>query len=119
MTAAAAGVAATSASERKRIAVIATVVRRGSHALHFLNRLLFGYGWKGNWHLPALEVASLYVDQHSGADLARTLAPAHGIELFPSVTAAISRGGDRLAVDGILIVGEHGEYPADELGRTL
>ena len=28
-------------------------------------------------------------------------------------------GGDQLAVDGILIIGEHGNYPSNQLGQIL
>src|SRR5262245_56040711 len=41
---------------RKKVALLATVVRKYSHAQHFIDRLLEGYGWEGRHHFPPLEL---------------------------------------------------------------
>src|SRR6478672_389788 len=45
--------------KRKRIALLATEVRKYSHAQHFIDRFLEGYGWQGKHHYSQLELAGL------------------------------------------------------------
>ena len=47
---------------RKRIAFLGTEVRTHSHAQHFLDRLALGYGWRGQWQEPRLDIASVFLD---------------------------------------------------------
>src|SRR5262245_29691120 len=46
---------------KRRIALIATEARKYSHAQHFIDRVLEGYGWQGRHHRPQLELAGLYM----------------------------------------------------------
>jgi len=102
-----------------RIAVIATVYRYRSHAQHFTDRFLVGYPRAGRWHRPAIRVASLYVDQRPEGDESTDRAREFGLEIYPSIAEALRCGGDRLGVDGVLIMAEHGEYARNELGQIL
>src|SRR5207248_2613963 len=43
----------------------------------------------------------------------------HGFPLYPDVAGALTLGGDRLAVDGVLLIGEHGDYPYNDKGQKL
>jgi hypothetical protein len=103
----------------KQVCLIATEVWKFSHAQHFLDRLLEGYGWHGQHHWPPLKLASLYVDQFPPNDLSRERARRHHVTLYPSIRDALTLGGTRLAVDGVLIIGEHGRYPRNAKGQTL
>jgi hypothetical protein len=103
---------------RKRIALIATEVRLHSHAQHFIDRFLTGYAWEGGWRSPEVELVSLYVDQFPQNDLARGTAARHGVPIHDTVRAALTLGGPRLAVDGVVVIGEHGTYPKTPLGQT-
>ena len=103
----------------KRVAILATVVRKYSHAQHFIDRFLEGYGWQGRHHYPEVKLASMYVDQFPEDDLARDRSRRHGVPIFPSVEESLTLGGSKLAVDGVLIIGEHGRYPRNEKGQTL
>ena len=38
---------------------------------------------------------------------------------YPTIAEALTLGGEELAVDGVLIIGEHGEYPTNEKGQRL
>ena len=38
---------------------------------------------------------------------------------YPTIAEALTLGGEELAVDGVLIIGEHGEYPTNEKGQCL
>ena len=55
---------------------------------------------------------SLYIDQFPENDLARATAKRHGVPIHPTVEDALTLGGSNLAVDGVVIIGEHGDYPA-------
>ncbi len=111
--------AAAAAGRRKRVAAICTVYYPLSHADVFLGRLLEGYRLNGVSHRPRLELASLYVDQFPANDMARDLAAEHGFKIYPTIAEALRCGGKRLAVDGVAIIGEHGQYPVNEKGQRL
>ncbi|MHB8521122.1 MAG: hypothetical protein ACYDH9_10230 [Limisphaerales bacterium] len=104
--------------KRGKVAIVATVIRRMSHAQHFVDRFLEGYGWQGEHHWPPFELAGLYVDQVPKDDLSRERAQRRGVKIFPTIEEALTLGGPKLAVDGVLIIGEHGDYPRNEKGQT-
>src|SRR5688500_8557272 len=106
-------------SKPKTVALLATEVRRHSHAQHFIDRFLEGYGWEGRWHHPKVELVSLYVDQFPEGDLARDRSKRFDVPIYPTVAEALTRGGEKLAVDGVVIIGEHGRYPRNEKRQTL
>lgn len=103
----------------KRIAVIATIYTYLSHAQHFADRFLVGYPVKGGWHRPSIQIASLYVDQKPEGDQSLDRAREFGFAVYPTVAEALRCGGDRIAVDGVLIIAEHGEYADNEKGQKL
>lgn len=103
--------------KRKRLAVVTTVWRYGSHAWHMAERFLVGYPVDGQWHKPDLEVVSAYVDQTPEDDLSRQRAEEFGFRIYPTIAEALRCGGDRLAVDAVLIIGEHGNYPTNAIGQ--
>jgi hypothetical protein len=104
---------------KKRIAFLGTEVRRHSHAQHFLDRMTQGYTWQGRWQAPRVEIAAVYIDQFPEGDLARQRISRHGLRQFPTIAEALTLGGSKLAVDGVVIIGEHGKYPRNEKGQTL
>ena len=104
---------------RKRIALVATVVRKHSHAQHFIDRFLEGFGWEGKWHHPEVDLVSLYIDQHPQGDLSRAREKHFGARIYPTIAEALTLGTSKLAVDGVVLIGEHGTYPRNEKGQTL
>lgn len=118
-TAAAGAVSAAPTTSRKKIALLGTVVHKHSHAQHFLDRFALGYAWDGQWQKPQADLASLYVDQFPTNDLARSRAKKYGIPIFPSIADALTLGTGKLAVDGVVIIAEHGDYPHNEKGQAL
>ncbi len=104
---------------RKRMAIITTEWRYHSHAWHMGERFLVGYPVNGRWHRPPVDVVSVYVDQTPDNDLSRQRADEFGFPIFPTIAEALRCGGDKLAVDAVLIIGEHGNYPNNELGQKL
>jgi hypothetical protein len=103
----------------QRIAIIATVYRYLSHAQHIGDRFLVGYPHQGNWHKPDMQVVSLYVDQKPAGDQSAERAQEFGFRVFPTIAETLRCGGEKLAVDAVLIVGEHGDYPRNEKGQIL
>lgn len=104
---------------RKRIAFLGTEVHLHSHAQHFLDRLSMGYSMGGEWRQPAVDVAGVYIEQFNEKDLGRQRIERYGHQLYPSVAEALTLGGSELAVDGVVIIGEHGQYPKNDRGQTL
>lgn len=104
-------------AKKKTIAVITTVWRYRSHSWHMAERFMHGYPLEGEWHDPPVEVVSAFVDQVGDDDLSRDRAERYGFKIYPSITAALRNGGDKLAVDGVLFIGEHGDYPINEYGQ--
>ena len=103
----------------KRIAVIATIYRYLSHAQHFADRFMVGYPYEGRWHRPDTQVVSLYVDQRPEGDQSTDRAREFGFSVYPTISETLRCGGDKLAVDAVLLIGEHGEYPRNEKGQVL
>jgi len=105
---------------RKRIAALATEFRKLSHAEVILDRILEGFGWEGRHYRPALDLVSLYMDQFPEGDLSREHASRFkNLKIYPTIGEALSCGGSDLAVDGVIIIGEHGNYPRNEKGQWL
>ena len=104
-------------TEPKRIAVIATVYTYLSHAQHFADRFVVGYPYEGRWHRPNTRIVSMYVDQKPAGDQSVDRAREFGFEVYPTIAAALRCSGDKLAVDAVLIIGEHGNYPSNEKGQ--
>ena len=102
-----------------RIAVIATVYRYSTHAQHIADRFLVGYPYEGRWHRPRPDVVSLYVDQRPPGDQSLERAREFGFQVYPTIAGALRCGGDKLAVDAVLLIGEHGDYPRNEKGQIL
>ena len=113
------GIPGGAAGGRQRIAFLGTVVRQHSHAQHFLDRLTAGQAWGGHWLEPRVEVASVYIDQFpQDGDLAHQRVNRHGLKLYPTIAEALCLGGSTLAVDGVVMIAEHGTYPRNDKGQT-
>ncbi len=106
-------------ADRKRLAVVTTEWRYHSHAWHMAERFLVGYPVNGAWHKPRIEVVAAYVDQTPENDLSRKRSKEFGFPIYPTIAEALRRGGKQLAVDAVLVIGEHGKYPKNNLGQTL
>ena len=66
-----------------------------------------------------MDLVSLYVDQIGDRDLSKDRAKRFpSMKMYPTIAEALTSGGSKLAVDGIVLVGEHGRYPRNEKGQT-
>ncbi len=106
---------------RPRVAALVTEFRKLSHGEVILDRFLEGFGWEGEHHRPAVDLVSIYMDQFPAGDLSREREARYAprLKIYPSIAAALRCGGDKLAVDGVVIIGEHGNYKQNEKGQTL
>ncbi len=105
--------------KRKKLAIVTTTWKFHSHAWHMGERFLVGYPLEGRWHQPPLDVVAAYVDQQPADDLSRSRSKEFGFPLYPSIAEALRCGGDTLAVDAVLVIGEHGDYPRNDIGQKL
>jgi len=105
---------------KRRLAVVTTAYHYLSHAYHICGRFFDGYLRAGRMHFPDWHIAGMYVDQPKRAgDLSREFAKEHDFTLYPEVAGALTLGGGKLAVDGVLLIGEHGDYPYNDKGQKL
>lgn len=111
--------ASLAAAEPKQVAALVTIYSHNSHADVIVSRLLEGYTLNGEGERPALRLASLYVDQFPANDKSRKLAEQYGFKIYDKPADALTLGGDKLAVDGVLLVAEHGDYPISATGQTV
>ena len=107
------------ADARKRMAIVTTEWRYHSHAWHMGERFLVGYPNQGRWHQPPFDVVAAYVDQQPDNDLSRRRSREFDFPIYPTIGEALRCGGNKLAVDAVLVIGEHGDYPRNEIGQKL
>ena len=106
-------------TRRPKVAAIFTVFRFRSHAFNILENFLGPYYFCGGLTDPGVDVVSFLADQFPHDDLAREVSQRFGIPLYDSIDQALCLGGDRLAVDAVLSIGEHGDYPYNEFGQHM
>jgi len=113
--------AAGAGKARPKVAVIATAYHYLSHAYHIVGRFLDGFEMHDGTglHRPDFEVASLFIEQTPANDLGRDKARRHDVRLAATVADALMLGTGRVAVDGVLLIAEHGEYPFNEKLQKL
>lgn len=104
---------------RPKVAAVFTAFAHRLHAHVILENCLEPYLFNGKWTDPAIDVVSFYADQFPKDDMARDVARDYQIPIFPTVAEALTLGGKKLAVDAVLLIGEHGDYPANEHGVRL
>ena len=102
--------------ERLPVAAVVTEYRRNSHADVIVGKILEGFSQDGGAG-PSLRLAALYTDQVPKSDLSRDLAKKYKFRIAGSIEEAITLGGARVAVAGVLSIGEHGTYPRNQKGQ--
>lgn len=123
-----------------KIAAICTTYFPASHADVIVSRWLEPHPTDAQWGWqPRTQIASLYVAQprpdrrlldtprtqwrsfsfNHDLELGQPIARAHGVPMFDTIRDALTLGGSSLAVDGVLLIGEHGDYPTNALGQKL
>lgn len=107
-------------AERKKIAAIVTSYFPRSHADVIVTKFLKGFPTDDGLLSPEVDVASMYLDQvHFRDDIGCAIAAEFGVPMYGSITQALTLGGSELAVDGVLLIGEHGDYAWNEKEQHL
>ena len=106
-------------SGRKRIAALSTTYHVRSHSDNFITRFLEGYWIDDRYYPPPCDIVSLYMDQVHPADIGNRLASAYGFPVVKSIEQALTLGTGKLAVDGVLQIAEHGNYPFNDRQQQL
>lgn len=112
-----AAIAADDSVRTKNVAAIVTVYYHNSHADIIVSRLLQTDTLDGKGKDSPLRLVSLYTDQKPANDISRMLAASHRFRLSDSIEDALTLGTGKLAVDGVLLIAEHGDYPRSRTGN--
>jgi hypothetical protein len=115
-----------------RLAVVTTAYFRNAHADVMVSRWLEPRPTDNQWQWPAgagkprTEIVSLYIapsTHHEEGDphreIGREIAKRRGVPVYDSIRGALTLDGPSLAVDGVLFIGEHGDYPLNDLGQKM
>jgi hypothetical protein len=106
-------------SQPKRIAAIITEYRPNSHADVIVGKYLEGYNQDRQAPYPRSKVVSIFTEQIPKADMSRDMSRKYNVPIFRTVADALTLGGEKLAVDGVLLIGEHGDYPTNDKAQKL
>lgn len=121
------------------IAALCTAYWPASHADVIVSRWLQPFpgderwGWQPQTRIASLHIAQLQPNDGAhlldvlpaergfsrGTEIGVSIARRHNVPLFDSIRGALTLGGEALAVDGVLLIGEHGDYPHNALGQHL
>ena len=101
-------------NQPRRIAAILTEYRPNSHADVIVGKYLEGYNQDQMAPYPESKIVSIFTEQVPENDMSRPMAEKYNIPIFRTVADALTLGGDSLAVDAVLLIGEHGVYPMND-----
>ena len=104
--------------KRPKVACVFTEFTYRSHAHVIVENFLVPYLFNGQLTDPGVEIVSFYGDQFPANDMSKKVANDFEIPIYPSIDKALCLGGEKLAVDAVLLIGEHGDYPDNEKGQT-
>jgi hypothetical protein len=107
------------AGRPKRVAALSSTYHVRSHSDNFITRFLEGYWINERLYRPPCRIVSLYMDQVHPADIGRRLAAAYGFPVVKTIADALTLGTGKLAVDAVLQIVEHGNYPFNDRGQHL
>lgn len=103
----------------RKIAAIITEYRPGSHADVVVGKYLEGFNQDDRPPYPRSKIVSMFTEQLPKADMSRERAKKYNVPIFRTAADALTLGGDKLAVDGVLLIGEHGDYPSNDKEQKL
>jgi len=106
-------------NQNKKVAAIITEYWSTNHADVIITKFLDGYVLNGRTYKPTVDIVSMFIDQFPANDMGKDMADKHGVNLYGSIREALLNGGDKFDLDGIIIIGELGEYPSNEIGQIL
>jgi len=122
--------------ELKTVAFIANAYQNSSHADVIGTKLFLGIPTDDGMVTPQVKIVSMWIDQvgannaggsvpDAGGTLVGTydtgvrIAKMNGTVIYPSIAEALCLGGNQLAVDAVVFIGEHGDYKYNRLGEKM
>lgn len=96
-----------------------------SHADVIGTKFFTGFPTDDGMIKPKVRIVSMYIEQPGPGgfgtrdNIGARIAQMNGVKLYPTVEDALTLGGDTLAVDGVIYVGEHGNFPYNRLNEKL
>ena len=103
----------------KKIAAIITTYFPNSHADVIATKYMEGFPTDEDLREPRVNLVSIFLDQIDERDIGVALAETHNVPIYPSIRQTLTLGGNELAVDGVLLIGEHGDYPHNEFEQHM
>lgn len=104
--------------QRLKVAAVFTEFGYRKHAHVLLENFLEPYYFNGKAIDSGCDVVSFYRDQTPADDMTPEVAKAYKIGVYPTIAEALCLGGKSLAVDAVLSIGEHGNYPRNKKGQV-
>ena len=110
-----------------RVALITNYYAISSHANAIVTKFFTGFPTDEGLLSPQVKIVSMWIDQPSPdssekrgmADVGRKIAKLNGVKIYPTISEALTLGGDKLDVDAVIYIGEHGEYSRSRLGVKM
>jgi len=106
-------------AQRPKLAVIITSYYAGSHGVCYPTKFMEGKQFDDHFEAALCDVASMHLMEIAKNDVGVETAKRNNVPLYPTVATALCLGGDELAVDGVVLIGEHGTYPVNAKGQQL
>jgi hypothetical protein len=107
------------ASEQKTVALIANIYRNSAHADVIATKLFAGIPTDDGMVAPQVKIVSVWIDQIGDNDTGVRIAGMNGAKMYDTIAGALTLGGDKLAVDAVIYVGEHGDYDKSRYGIKM
>ena len=84
-----------------------------------IGKYLEGYNQDDQPPYPRSKIVAMFTEHVPANDMSRPMAKKYGVPIFRTVDEALTLGGDKLAVDGVILIGEHGDYPVNDKAQKL
>lgn len=104
---------------QKRVALIANIYRNSAHADVIATKIFAGIPTDDGMVESKLKIVSVWIDQIGDNDTGVRIAKMNGATMYPTIADALTLGGDELAVDGVIYIGEHGDYAYSRYGVKM
>jgi len=105
---------------KPKVAFITTTYSSGSsHSDVIGTKLFLGIPTDKGLETPEIEVASFWIDQIAPGHTGPRIAKLNNVPIFDSIHDAMTLGGKKIAVDAVIYVGEHGDYPLNRLRQKM
>lgn len=103
----------------KNVAFLANIYRNSAHADVIGTKLFAGIPVDEGMVAPKMHIASVWLDQIGDNDTGVRISKMNDTVVYPTLEAALCLGSDNLAVDGVIYIGEHGDYKYNRLKQKM